>query len=710
MRVRMKIILVTLVMLLGVGNGNIDVYAKEDVDSSYIISRYNVDIVVNENNTLDITEDITAYFNTSKHGIFRTIPLKNEVERLDGTTSSNRAQVTNLWVNDRYTKKIENNNLKIQIGDANKLLTGSHDYKLKYTYNIGKDPLKDKDELYFNVIGSEWDTEIRNITFRITMPKDFDVSKLGFSAGLKGTVDSSKIKYTINGKEIIGSYEGVLRAREALTVRCELSEGYFVGAGLKVSSLFWGMVLVPIIVLGFIFFLWSKHVRGQQIVPTVEFYPPSGFNSLEVGFLYKGEAKNKDVTSLLIYLANKGYIQISDREFDYKTKSLGLQSKGDKKIAELSKLLEEERVRDANSAKIKYYENLISVYKDLDKPIDYEAMGLKAQNLKDFIRGNNKFVIKKIREYDGINEYERMFMEGLFPDDITETNEKILANNFYFTKNMILGKINNPKNKKKIVVKSIFTNVNFLTIITLAIYWGVTLPLLLESGDFEMLPFALVFPIIGFGSFYPMFFSAMDLVRESFIGFVIALLVTICFGGGFILVSFVMCLWSYFWLEPYYFIALGVGIIAIGGITLMFRSWPNRTEYGVKMLGKIKGFKNFLEVAEKDKLEALVRENPTYFYDILPFTYVLGVSDEWIKKFEVIVLQAPSWYDSSITFSVTTFSSFMISTMVIANRAMTTGLTGGSTGSSSGGSSSGGSSSGGGSSGGGSGGGGGGSW
>ncbi len=216
MRVRMKIILVTLVMLLGVGNGNIDVYAKEDVDSSYIISRYNVDIVVNENNTLDITEDITAYFNTSKHGIFRTIPLKNEVERLDGTKSSNRAQVTNLWVNDRYTKKIENNNLKIQIGDANKLLTGSHDYKLKYTYNIGKDPLKDKDELYFNVIGSEWDTEIRNITFRITMPKDFDVSKLGFSAGLKGTVDSSKIKYTINGKEIIGSYEGGLKSKRSL--------------------------------------------------------------------------------------------------------------------------------------------------------------------------------------------------------------------------------------------------------------------------------------------------------------------------------------------------------------------------------------------------------------------------------------------------------------------------------------------------------------
>jgi hypothetical protein len=36
-------------------------------------------MVVNENNTFDITETITAYFNVSKHGIFRKIPLKNSI-------------------------------------------------------------------------------------------------------------------------------------------------------------------------------------------------------------------------------------------------------------------------------------------------------------------------------------------------------------------------------------------------------------------------------------------------------------------------------------------------------------------------------------------------------------------------------------------------------------------------------------------------------
>ena len=53
-----------------------------------------------------------------------------------------------------------------------------------------------------------------------------------------------------------------------------------------------------------------------------------------------------------------------------------------------------------------------------------------------------------------------------------------------------------------------------------------------------------------------------------------------------------------------------------------------RTEYGIKILGRIKGFKNFLETAEKEKLEEMVEKNPTYFYDILPYTYVLGISNK----------------------------------------------------------------------------------
>ena len=43
-------------------------------------------------------------------------------------------------------------------------------------------------------------------------------------------------------------------------------------------------------------------------------------------------------------------------------------------------------------------------------------------------------------------------------------------------------------------------------------------------------------------------------------------------------------------------------------------------------------------MAEKNQLEMLVEQNPNYYYDILPYAYVLNVSKKWIKKFENIPL------------------------------------------------------------------------
>lgn len=150
-----------------------------------------------------------------------------------------------------------------------------------------------------------------------------------------------------------------------------------------------------------------------------------------------------------------------------------------------------------------------------------------------------------------------------------------------------------------------------------------------------------------------------------------------------------------------YLITYIIGIISIAVLILFAKIMPKRTPYGNEMLGKLRGFKRFLETAEKSKLEALVNENPEYFYNILPYTYALGVSEVWMSQFETIAMQAPDWYESNRPFDMHEFNDFMDNTMRSAQSAMSS-----SPSSDSGGSSS----SGGGSSGGGSGGGGGGSW
>ena len=655
----------------------------------YVIDKYDVNIIVNENNTFDITETITAYFNVSKHGIFRTIPLKNTITRLDGTTSTNRTQVTNVSVDNEYTTSRENGNYKLKIGSANRMLTGEQKYVIKYTYNLGKDPAKNYDELYYNIIGNEWDTVIGNITFSITMPKDFDSSKLGFSSGNIGSTDNSKIKYNVSGNKITGSYNGVLSVGQALTVRCELPEGYFVGAGLNINIIDYIMFLVPVIFLVIAILLCHKFGRDDQVIETVEFYPPEGLNSLDVGFLYKGKAENKDITSLLIFLANKGYLEINNKKIDLNSEKVSLNQKAknsaNKKIIELQNKINEERINNPSSKKIKYYKNMLDIYKNIDSPIDYEQYGLKSSI--NILNSKNKFLIRKLKDYDGTNLNEQWFMEGLFEHDRTEVTDKMLYNNFYITNNRILSNINNKQNKDKIFEKSASNKKKFIILMIIATYCLITIPPIFAYGQPETLIFALLFPGIGFSVLFEMLFGKTPTPVKIF-GLIL--------GGMF---------WSFMVLPTImqdisYLVGYIIGIICVLGMILCLVYLPKRTKYGNEMLGKIKGFKNFLETVEKEKLELLVMQNPNYFYDILPYTYVLGVSDKWIKKFETISLQAPSWYDSSNAFDVSSFGTFMYSTMISAQGAMTSSPS----------SYSGGGSSGGGSSGGGSGGGGGGSW
>lgn len=196
----------------------------------YKIKSYDINMVVNENNSFDITETITVDFNgDNQHGIFRKIPLRNTITRLDGTKSSNRAKISNISVNDSYKISYESGYKVIKIGNSTKTVSGTKIYTIKYNYNIGKDPLKNSDELYFNLIGKEWDSKIENITFTIKMPKEFDKSKLGFSSVYETSTNSSNVKYIVEGKTIKGSLTYGLSYNQALTVRLSLPEGYFVG-------------------------------------------------------------------------------------------------------------------------------------------------------------------------------------------------------------------------------------------------------------------------------------------------------------------------------------------------------------------------------------------------------------------------------------------------------------------------------------------------
>lgn len=630
------------------GTGSI----SQDISYSgyeYLLDSYDVDVAVNEDNTFNITETIGAYFNVPKHGIIRSIPLSNKVERLDGTVSYNRAKITDISVDAPYSDSVSNGYRVLKIGDAETTLTGPKDYRISYTYNLGKDTGKGYDELYLNLIGDQWDTAIGNVTFSIAMPKEFDESKLGFSRGPAGSTESTGITYQVDGNVIKGSFSGVMNPGEALTVRLELPEGYFTGASSNLDLLMILSFLLPVLFMLGAVFTWLRFGKDEKVIETVEFYPPEGFNSAEVGFIYKGSADSSDVVSLLIYLADKGYLKITE--------------------------------------------------------IEERSLFMKS----------NTFKLTKLKDYDGNNENERIFLTGLFTtprkmsiSDLAsifrtrklpqaeenyesvraEVTSEDLQNSFYVTLNRIVQNLNKKENRQTIFEKTSLGKGLFIILMIIVTYVLITVKPVVEYGGTSTLVFALLFPGIGFSVMFGMVFGKTKIPVKIF---------GIIWGLGFGGMPWLFLVLPALLADPLYLAAYILGLACVFVMVMMFRVMPKRTPYGNELLGKIRGFRTFLETAEKPKLEELVLKDPEYFYKILPYTYVLGVSDKWIKKFETIALQAPDWYDGSTAFNMVAFGSFMDSTMTSASEAMASSPSGGS-GGSGGGSSGGGSGGGGGSS------------
>src|SRR3989338_603840 len=111
-------------------------------------------------------------------------------------------------------------------------------------------------------------------------------------------------------------------------------------------------------------------------------------------------------------------------------------------------------------------------------------------------------------------------------------------------------------------------------------------------------------------------------------------------------------------LQPY---SIGKSILAgvvSGLIVIAFsRVMPAKTRDGVSAYKDILGFQEFLNRAEKDRLERTGDKD--LFSKFLPYAIALGVAENWAKAFEGIYQESPEWYKSSegfVTFHPHSFS------------------------------------------------------
>jgi uncharacterized membrane protein len=68
---------------------------------------------------------------------------------------------------------------------------------------------------------------------------------------------------------------------------------------------------------------------------------------------------------------------------------------------------------------------------------------------------------------------------------------------------------------------------------------------------------------------------------------------------------------------------------------------------GNSILSELKGFKQFIKIAEINRIKMLLEEDPKYFEKTMSYALAFGLLDKWADKFDTLNLPPPNWYTSN---------------------------------------------------------------
>ena len=569
------------VLLLCVLLGSLILLARPvHAASNFIIEDYDIDMQVNEDDTYLITETLKVHFTAPSHGIYRVVPYKISLDR-DGQLSNFYGKVSDFQMLSGQPVEAEKGDEAwfFRIGDPDRYAEEDTTYQYSYVFDMKGDHLKDADEVYYNLVGTSWEAQnIEHVSFKVTFPKGIDMNNVGMKTGNDVDVPiKSKGDTVVYGE----TTENVLGG---LTIRAVLPQGYFTKQASTSNLLFYILIAIMAVITAIGFYLWRRYGRDPDVVETEEFYPPEGLSAPEVAYLETGELEGEQVTSMLLSLADKGYLQISEEEVAY---------------------------------------------------------GLKKKKTK------KEYTITQLKPYDGNSEDEEEFMDGLFEGgDRTSVEMSDLKDSFYETINTIKSNIaeryeGELYDEKASLYASVLWFAGVCAMIALFLISKLLngSPFIVGDGDtliyIALHVFEIALPIVGFTGIT----KWINKPRKSVIGFILGLIgwgLLVLLGFG-LAVLFDTCMGAQ--IVPY---LIGLGMIFL--LNMMSALCERRTDEYTAMLGKIRGYKRFLQVAEKDRMEMLAEQDPNYFYKNLAFAFALGVTTVYAKHFASLASQPPQWY------------------------------------------------------------------
>lgn len=536
---------------------------SNDFSYGFYYEKFDITYDVASNRKIAVREEMTVTFTGRKStGYMRDIPVNggelvrnvNVYELVNGVEQPTYFDVS------PYEDDNGVDYITADIGDSTNKSGQTHTFVLTYDYCFTK-AQEGKNVLALNAIGAQ-DRRVEETNITVILPDGFKSAEC-----VKG-ITLSESPYFFdeaveNGRTVIRTH-GSLEHDEGITFEFVFEDGsltayfdftpyYFVLAGLA--------LLLLTVAVKFVAF------NGNKIIPVINYEAPEKMDPLKMGKLIDGNVDTEDITSMLFYWADKGYIKID------------LSDEDDPALIRISQRL------PANAP-----------------------------------------------------SYEKRLYDGLWRgSDVVKVSS--LKYKFYTTIDKVKAELNSQ-------VKNLYTKNSRFVSVLFAVLGGLLFGLssLISAFILYSYKYLLFMPIVFVLPFTLMLYFVFGKAHEYSLKnrngkkipfwLILIIVIALLFGAGFTMLtpSFIM---------PF----IPKLILIITGFAVAFAAVyiVTRTPEYTQTLGGIMGFADFIAKAEKHELEMLIEENPQFYYHVLPYAQVLGVSQVWESKFKDITIAPPQW-------------------------------------------------------------------
>lgn len=274
--------------------------------ANYEILSFDYQATISKDYKSSVEEQYSVYTIEGFKSFERNILLKQQIIKRDGTKTVQATKIGPITISDFDYMLYPKRNEKTIVINHEVKANESSNFNISYQRDLGKVIRNTQDELFLSIVDGTFQTTVSNVNFVITLPEEIVQDTLQFYVNGVVTPD---VSYQISGKTIIGHLNDLLEENETFSLSMTLPKGYFTKAQITSNNSYPWVLLFPIISLIFGIYAYLRYQYKNEIHIEQSFLPPKDFDSAELSFLYRGYTRKCDIVSILIFLANRGYIR-----------------------------------------------------------------------------------------------------------------------------------------------------------------------------------------------------------------------------------------------------------------------------------------------------------------------------------------------------------------------------------------------------------------